>query len=1093
MPKKYKLKTKLPPAPSVLEEMIQREFLGFGESGPPSLLLNPFYDVDAEALEKPHEYMLRFMCNPDNFYFTCKYIFNIELAPFQLAILHNLWTYKYPMLIGSRGMSKSFLLGLYALLRAMINQGCKIIVVGAGFRQAKVVFDYCDTIASNAPVFRSLIGNSKPKRGADMYSFNIGESAIIAIPVGDGCVVESTLITTSKTVRSIIESNSSIVREELVWGNGKFNRSDEYYYNGLRPTKKIVTNKGYSIEGTLNHKIKVLSGLDIIWKRFDELSIGDRVLIDRSDRWHTNINEVTEQQAYALGLMIGDGCWIDEYKLGYASADIELVESLMLGTGLKFVPGDKNHYMCYGKYLRQDWLNYWGLDVSYAKDKCLPNKLLSSSKSCVANCISALYDTDGHVRVSTDKGGVGIIIGFTNTSEVLVNQLQYLLLHFGIVSYKTFRDRNEKWNRVYELLISGKNVKLFAEKINFRLTRKRLILEAGIASKKRWVTSEDEVPNVKEIMYDWAKNNRPRRGTGNSKVVPSKILNSNIITRDFLDLFLSVHCSFPKRDKLIELSNLNIYYDTVFSIEDNEATTYDIHVPDIHEYCANGFFSHNSKIRGQRAHYLIADEFAAMSEAIYENVISGFASTNLSPIEQAKYEARIRVLKREGYWSDEMGEQSGFSGNQSIISGTAYYDFNHFAKYWKRYKTFIESRGDVDYITSKIGISSDKLDKDFDYKDYCVMRIPVDVLPRGFMDDKHISRARLTTSSWDYSMEYGAIFALDSNNFYKRSLIESCVTTQPIQLPSGSVSFSAVIRGNPRYDYVFGVDPASESDNFSIALLELHSDHRRVVYCWTTTKQRFKEKQEKGLVNEHDFYGYVARKIRDLMRVFPCFRIALDSQGGGVAVEEALHDKDKLQEGELPIWPVIDDDDPKDTDNKAGLHILYLVNFSIAQWVREANHGMRKDFEDKVLLFPQMDTVSLAEAAVEDEILKRVYDTLEDCVMEIEDLKDELATIVHTQTPGTGRDHWDTPKIKLPGKKEGRLRKDRYTALLMANAVARKIQRHEEEPSYNASGGFVGSIPKQTGKLYDYGPEWFVKAANSLAKNYGTVVNKSPR
>jgi hypothetical protein len=686
MPKKYKLKTKLPPAPSVLEEMIQREFLGFGESGPPSLLLNPFYDVDAEALEKPHEYMLRFMCNPDNFYFTCKYIFNIELAPFQLAILHNLWTYKYPMLIGSRGMSKSFLLGLYALLRAMINQGCKIIVVGAGFRQAKVVFDYCDTIASNAPVFRSLIGNSKPKRGADMYSFNIGESTIIAIPVGDG-----------------------------------------------------------------------------------------------------------------------------------------------------------------------------------------------------------------------------------------------------------------------------------------------------------------------------------------------------------------------------------------------------------------------SKIRGQRAHYLIADEFAAMSEAIYENVISGFASTNLSPIEQAKYEARIRVLKREGYWSDEMGEQSGFSGNQSIISGTAYYDFNHFAKYWKRYKTFIESRGDVDYITSKIGISSDKLDKDFDYKDYCVMRIPVDVLPRGFMDDKHISRARLTTSSWDYSMEYGAIFALDSNNFYKRSLIESCVTTQPIQLPSGSVSFSAVIRGNPRYDYVFGVDPASESDNFSIALLELHSDHRRVVYCWTTTKQRFKEKQEKGLVNEHDFYGYVARKIRDLMRVFPCFRIALDSQGGGVAVEEALHDKDKLQEGELPIWPVIDDDDPKDTDNKAGLHILYLVNFSIAQWVREANHGMRKDFEDKVLLFPQMDTVSLAEAAVEDEILKRVYDTLEDCVMEIEDLKDELATIVHTQTPGTGRDHWDTPKIKLPGKKEGRLRKDRYTALLMANAVARKIQRHEEEPSYNASGGFVGSIPKQTGKLYDYGPEWFVKAANSLAKNYGTVVNKSPR
>ena len=32
--------------------------------------------------------------------------------------------------------------------------------------------------------------------------------------------------------------------------------------------------------------------------------------------------------------------------------------------------------------------------------------------------------------------------------------------------------------------------------------------------------------------------------------------------------------------------------------------------------------------------------------------------------------------------------------NQIILSGTAYYDFNHFAEYWKRYRSIVNSKGD---------------------------------------------------------------------------------------------------------------------------------------------------------------------------------------------------------------------------------------------------------------------------------------------------------------------------------------------------------------------------------------------------------------
>jgi hypothetical protein len=132
------------------------------------------------------------------------------------------------------------------------------------------------------------------------------------------------------------------------------------------------------------------------------------------------------------------------------------------------------------------------------------------------------------------------------------------------------------------------------------------------------------------------------------------------------------------------------------------------------------------------------------------------------------------------------------------------------------------------------------------------------------------------------------------------------------------------------------------------------------------------------------------------MKSFPCEHIALDSQGGGVAVAEALHDNDKLEKGEVPLWPITSDHPLSDgkerpSDAYPGGHIIELVNFARSEWTSDANHGMRKDFEDKALLFPEFDSLLLEMAAEEDGNHKRIYDTLEDAVKEVEDLKDEFA------------------------------------------------------------------------------------------------------
>jgi len=496
------------------------------------------------------------------------------------------------------------------------------------------------------------------------------------------------------------------------------------------------------------------------------------------------------------------------------------------------------------------------------------------------------------------------------------------------------------------------------------------------------------------------------------------------------------------------------------------------------------------KIRGQRANDIVADEFASMSREIFENVIAGFAAVSASPSENVKKVAaskKAEELNVDGDVFDAFYNKDSFvfadKSNQIILSGTAFYDFNHFADYWKRWKTIIETKGDPKKISDNV-FSGNEVPDQFRWDDYSVIRIPVDLIPKGFMDEGQIARSKATVHNGIYLMEFGAVFAKDSQGFFKRSLIESCVgtDTKPIKLASGDVYFDPILKGSSDKKYIMGVDPASEVDNFSIIVLEVNPDHRRVVYCWTTTRKDHIERVKLGVTEEDNFYSYCARKIRTLMDVFPIQHIAMDAQGGGISVAEALHDSKQLKPGEIAIWPVIDDDKPQESDNQSGLHIIELCQFAKYDWYSEANHGMRKDMEDKILLFPRFDPVTIGLSIEQDKVRNRLYDTLEDCVMEIEDLKTELSLIEVTVTPA-GRFRWDTPEVKIGVGKKERMRKDRYSSLLMANMAARTMANQITSEYQIALGGFAvvdSSNKKNRGTPGFTGPAWFTEQMNGI-------------
>lgn len=445
-----------------------------------------------------------------------------------------------------------------------------------------------------------------------------------------------------------------------------------------------------------------------------------------------------------------------------------------------------------------------------------------------------------------------------------------------------------------------------------------------------------------------------------------------------------------------------------------------------------------TRIRGQRANIVIAEEFASISEAIFEVVVRGFAATkSQGVVESYKLKAKERAMRESGL-SDTITKNEAYqivlphimSSNQIVINGTANYQFNHFYKYYNTYKSIITSGGDVKKL--KESFPDMPFDANLDARDYAIVRVPYDVVPEGPMDEKILSQGRATMDPILFDMEYGAVFPADSDGFYLASWLHSA--TCPVKHNGETIRFAPMLSCQTK-PCIMAIDPASEDDNFAIAIVSMDEGYRSLLYMWTTNHKRFEELKRKGLIDAdvNDYVTFCLKHIRALIRRFNIHLIVLDKAGGGVTVREGLKDTARLEEGD----EVILDMDDENERNQKGLHILKLAEFSSDEWRKESHYGLRKDIIDKVLIFPEYDLAEIELLALEK---SDGYETLDDCYHEIEECKTETALIKHSQTPN-GTERWDVPEIVGLTAEQTRkkLKRDRFTALLMANWGARII------------------------------------------------------
>ena len=443
------------------------------------------------------------------------------------------------------------------------------------------------------------------------------------------CVTGNTLISTDNGLVKIgdlanwsKEEKEDFVNNYVMNIHGEMEVSDVIFSNGLKDTKKITTTYGYELEGTHVHPILVMNDVgDIVFKTMSEVSDGDYVAINRKgvfgkntklnfdmetyiDRLNKNQykvkhidvpKELTEDFAYYLGMLQGDGCLTQNNYIIFTTADEQLLNFFtkfnkeVFSKNTNKRNSSKYDYTLNSVYIRE-YLKQIGFGYGKADEKVIPQCIMSAPKNIVAKFLRGLYDTDGTAS--------NLHVSITTASKEMAIQIQQLLLNFGIVSKRARRFNKKYQTYSYQIYIQSYNIGIFNEEIGFGLSRKQDIVNKNCNLKRN--------PNTNNIPHQQQRVSRMVLNNDNIKNDTYK----HVLTGDNQLSYLKVKKLLSEKCVVDEdfavmmgMFEDNFFWDKIESIEDGEDYVYDFHVPESHTFVGNGFINHNTYLN-VLAHYI---------------------------------------------------------------------------------------------------------------------------------------------------------------------------------------------------------------------------------------------------------------------------------------------------------------------------------------------------------------------------------------------------------------------------------------------------------------------------------------------------------
>lgn len=474
--------------------------------------------------------------------------------------------------------------------------------------------------------------------------------------LGDGtglgkCVSDETYIPTSRGLIKVGSLFPIRVKEDEFYKSPKMEilstigalQPSALYDSGIKEGLRITTDNGYSLLGLGHHPILKASESSLYasdYCRLQDLKNGDYICINRKGLFAPNLfklkkvhknhlsnTKIYQQPEYLMenlaeliGFYVSEGN--SSSKWAFDIEQHEKENNSRIRFLLYTLFGYKeNNCKSYNKTVKvnsvliQECLASTGMVLKDTSgDKQVPEAIMQSPKSIIRAFLRAYFEGDGGVE--KDSGGVSC----SSKSEELINQIQLLLLMFGIVSkrkrkmVKVGKERRPYWI----LYFFGEAVDTFREEIGFVSVRKTTELN-GVSNKDR-NTNKDIIPYghllLRRAMDDIIAHlrNQPSqhgfstRGSGWRGLVGQKykdkfeaiMYQKRHLTYSCLKSFISLVESknlqrvVSNFGQLKEIVESHYFFDKVVSIKKEQARFVDFSVPLVHNFTGGGFINHNT-------------------------------------------------------------------------------------------------------------------------------------------------------------------------------------------------------------------------------------------------------------------------------------------------------------------------------------------------------------------------------------------------------------------------------------------------------------------------------------------------------------------
>jgi ribonucleotide reductase alpha subunit len=337
--------------------------------------------------------------------------------------------------------------------------------------------------------------NRGAERSGPVNTLRFVYSPVLRVVRQGGCLHPDTLVHTSSgtlRLRELVDAHSfghQLHALEVATDAG-WKHSPEGFNNGLADTLRVQLQNGLTVQGTPNHKLKVLreSG-EREWVRLDEVQAGDwaiqvldqhtgaPVLLEPVGTLHPNAkplrtpDTLTEELAFWLGYLWGDG-FVSGQRIGFcvAHGSVMMQETPRLFRdlfGLELRQEQKDHDKSVIFVTRSAGLVGWLTRNGLLKDKTLglqvPRAVRQAPRPVVGAFLRGLFEADGT-----------LLHGYPQLSCASADFAQDVLVMLGglgipaqIVRYEARADRYSGREHYRLNVVSGVGLERYRERVGW--------------------------------------------------------------------------------------------------------------------------------------------------------------------------------------------------------------------------------------------------------------------------------------------------------------------------------------------------------------------------------------------------------------------------------------------------------------------------------------------------------------------------------------------------------------------------------------------------------------------------------------------------